>query len=145
MLNFTVEVDIDRNRDDVVALMHPDNMIKWAPNFVGMKHLSGPLWEEGSKYELNFKYGNANFKIIETFVTRRLPESFSCIFEETNSFQASNNRLEVLSDSKTRWVSEQSLKGTNVFTALMVRCLPWMFKKKVKESMLSFKKFAETN
>lgn len=143
MLHFTIEVDIDRPRDEVIELMHPDNMVHWAAGFIAMKHLSGPIWEEGSKYELHFKKGNVTYKVIETFVTRRLPDSFSCIFEEKSSVQISENWLEILSGDKTRWVSKQSLEGLNFFTSILMKCLPWVFKGHVKNSMLDFKDFVE--
>jgi len=145
MLNFTVEVDINKPRDRVVASMHPDNLPEWFPGFIEMKHLSGPLWEQGSKYELNFRVGHVMCKVIETFIARQMPESFSCTFEEKNSLQLSENWLEVLPNNQTRWISTQSIDGANWYTKLMMKLMPWVFKAHAKRHMTHFKDFAESH
>jgi len=123
MLNFTVEVDIDNPRDRVVACMHPDNLPEWFPGFIEMKHLS----------------------VIETFITRQMPESFSCTFEEKSSLQVSENWLEVLPNNQTRWISTQTLEGTKWHTKLMMKLMPWFFKSHVKRHMTHFKDFVESH
>ncbi|MEP3888941.1 MAG: SRPBCC family protein [Hellea sp.] len=143
MLNFTIEVDIDKPRDRVVELMHLDYLSEWMPGFVKMEHMSGRLWEEGSTYDLYFKTGNVAYKVTETFMTWRLPERFACTFEDAHMFQTSANWLEVLPNGRTRWTSTQSVMGKSLSTKLMMKVIPWVFKSYVKKNFTLFKEFVE--
>ena len=145
MLEFTIEVDIDKPRDQVVELMHPDNLSQWVHGFVKMEHISGGLWAKGSKYEWYFKVGEKDHTSTETIITRYLPESFSCTFEDRYALQITENWLDVLPGNQTRWISQQSFLGANWWMSAVIKFMPKIFKSQVERHMTRFKEFAETH
>ena len=145
MLSFTVEVDIDKPRDAVVDLMHPDHLPKWSKNFVKLEHIAGPLWEAGSKYEIHMNINGYSLVVIETFIDRNLPEYFSCTFEHKTMWQSSENWLEVLPNGGTRWVSKQDIEIITFGSKIISWLMPGYYKSYVRRHMEAFKVYAEAS
>ena len=142
-LQFTTEIEINKSRDAVIELMHPDNMHLWSEHFVKMEHIAGPLWEAGSKYKIHMNINGTSLVIIETFIERNLPDYFSCSFEHKDMWQGSENWIEDLPMGRTVWRSRQTLEPINLLNKFIVFCMPWYFKSYSQKHMNAFKEFAD--
>jgi carbon monoxide dehydrogenase subunit G len=129
-MKYTCEIVIDSPIDDVIALFdNPDNMKEWQPGFISHEHMSGEPGQPGSKMRLKYKMGNRDIEMVETILTRNLPEEFSGTYEAKGVYNIVKNSFEATGDNKTRWVTYQEFKFSG-FMKLIGWLMPGSFKKR---------------
>tara|TARA_R110002051_G_scaffold130040_1_gene203782 strand:- start:425 stop:862 length:438 start_codon:yes stop_codon:yes gene_type:complete len=143
-MKYTVSIDIDSPLDRVIELFdNPDNLKEWMEGLQSFEHLSGTPGEVGARSKLVYKMGKRNVEMIETVTVRKLPKEFSGTYEAEGVFNIVKNKFEKLSESKTRYISEQEFefKGMMKYVAFL---MPWAFKKQSMKYLKAFKSFVES-
>ncbi|MEM7034592.1 MAG: SRPBCC family protein [Chloroflexota bacterium] len=142
-MKYTVEIEIDLPRENVVALFDdPDNLKKWQPDLVVFEHQSGELGQPGAKSRIVHQMGKREVEMIETIVTRNLPDEFSGTYEAKGVWNKVENRFYELGENKTKWTLDSEFQCTG-FMRVMAFLVPGMFKKQTAAFMKQFKDFAE--
>lgn len=143
-MKYTCEIVIDRPVEEVIALFdNPDNMEKWQPGFISFEHMSGEPGQPGAKSRLVYKMGNREIEMIETILTRNLPEEFSGTYDAGNVYNIVKNSFVPTDGGKTTWKVYQEFKFSG-FMRIIGWLMPGSFKKQSMEHMGLFKEFAET-
>jgi hypothetical protein len=82
MKEYTVAIDIDLPRDEVIKLFdNPDNLVKWQNGLQSFERLSGEPGQPGAKSKLTFLHGKHTIELIETVSERNLPDEFNGSYE----------------------------------------------------------------
>ena len=142
-MKYTCEIIIDKPLDEVIALFdNPENLKEWQPGLIELEHLSGEPGLPGAKARLKYNMGNRDVEMIETILTRNLPEEFSGTYEAKNVYNIVKNTFEAVGESKTKWTAFQEFKLYS-FMKLFGWFMPGSFKKQSMKYMEYFKEFAE--
>lgn len=143
-MKYSQEIVINKPINEVIALFdNPDNMSKWMEGLQSFEHISGAPGQPGAKSKLKFKMGNKEIEMIETIVVRDLPTEFSGTYEAKGVFNVVKNRFEKLSDTKTKYITENEFRF-NGFMKIMGLLMPKAFKKQSLKYMKDFKNFVES-
>ena len=142
-MKYKLEIDIDLPREKVVELFdNPENLKHWQPGFVGMKHMEGTPGEVGSKTHLKYQMGKRTVEMVETILSRDMPEGFSATYEAKGVWNEIHNFFHEAAPDKTRWVTENEFRFKGLMK-IMGLIMPGAFKKQSFEYMELFKAFAE--
>lgn len=142
-MKYTISIIIDRPLDKVIELYdNPDNLKEWMEGLQSFEHISGTPGQVGARSKLVYKMGKRHIEMIETVTVRRLPHEFSGTYEADGVFNIVKNKFEKLSDTKTKYVTEQEFefKGMMKYFSIL---MPWAFKKQSMKYLKAFKDFAE--
>jgi hypothetical protein len=104
--------------------------------------MSGEPGHPGAKSRLKYKMGNREIEMIETILTRNLPEEFSGTYDAGPVYNIVKNSFVPLDEDKTRWKVYQEFKFSG-FMRIIAWLRPGSFKKQSMEHMGLFKEFAE--
>ncbi len=142
-MHFTQQIEIDKPIDTVVALYdNPDNLTKWMEGLLSYEHLSGTAGESGAKAKMHFKMGRREIEMVETIITRNLPDEFSGTYEAKGVYNVMKSTFKELSPAKTLYTTENEFQFTG-FMKLMGFLMPGAFKKQSMKYMVAFKDFVE--
>ena len=143
-MKYKVEIVINLNREKMIELFdNPDNLNKWQPTFLGMKHVDGKERTKGAKSCLYYKQGKGEMEMIETILIYNMPDEFSCTYEAKGVLNINKNFF-YIDGNKTRWVTDTEFKFLNLPMKIIGILFPFMFKSQTKKMMQNFKWFAET-
>jgi len=143
-MKYSCEVIIELPRDRVVALFdNPDNLSKWMPGLKSSEHLTGERGQPGATSRMVFDQGGKQIEMIETIVSRNLPEEFTGTFETEGVKNHLVNRFYEDEPQKTRWVTETEFTFSGKLK-LMAPMMRSSFQEQTQEYMDRFKRFAET-
>lgn len=143
-MKYTVEVTINRPRQKVVELFdNPELMPKWQKGFVSMQHVSGEVGQPGAKSNLVYDMNGRKIEMVETIITRNLPDEFSATYDARGVHNVVVNRFYEDGPDKTRWVMENEFNFSG-FMALIGLLMPGSFRKQTLEDINRFKTFAES-
>ncbi len=144
-MKYTVEIDIDLPRDQVVQLFDdPENLHKWQPELVQFSGISGVPGEVGAKSKLRYRVGRSECELIETITKRELPNEFSGTYETKGIWNSVQNFFSEAGSNRTHWRMMAEFRGTTLFMKLMCLFAPWMFKTQSMRMLKQFKAFAES-
>lgn len=142
-MKYKMETIIDAPREHVIRQFDdPANLIEWQPDFVSFTHLSGKLGHVGATSKLLYKMGNREVELIETIISRNLPDEFSGTYETKGMVNSISNIFEQVGTDQTRWSFTCEFSGRGMM-GLMLLLMPGMFKKRSNTIMQNFKGFAE--
>lgn len=142
-MKYTCSIDIAKPLGEVITLFdNPDNMKHWQPGLLSFEHLSGEPGTPGAKSRLFYKMGKREIEMIETIITRNLPDEFSGTYEANGVKNIVMNRFVPIDESNTRYVSDQEFQLSG-FMKLMGWLMPGSFKKQTLKYMEQFRDFAE--
>ena len=142
-MKYTCEVEINKPLDRVIELFdNADNLTKWMEGLISFEAVSGVPGQPGAKSRLLFKMNNRQMEMIETITVRNLPHEFSGTYEAKGVFNIVKNRFEKISDTKTKYISEQEFQFKG-FMKLIAFMMPGAFKKQSMKYMNDFKRFVE--
>ena len=143
-MRYTLEMDLDIPRDKVIEYFdNPDNLPKWQPTLISFDHMSGEPGQAGAKTQLKYKMGKREVEMIETIVTRNLPDEFTGTYEAKGVWNEVINYFHEIDDGqRTRWVFETEFKCSGMIR-IMAFFMPGMFRKESLKNMERFKEFAE--
>ena len=142
---YTLELDIDVPRDKLIEYFdNPDNLPKWQPSLISVEHMSGEPGQPSAKTMFKYKMGKREVDMVETILTRKLPDEFTATYEAKGVWNEMLNYFhEIDGGSRTRWEFETEFRCTTLMLRLMSFFMPNMFKKASAKNMQDFKKFAE--
>lgn len=142
-MKFQVEVEIDRNVNEVVEIFsNAENVKKWLKGLQSTELISGILGEPGAKSKVVFMAGGTKMILTETIRTKNLPEEYVITYEGAGYISWSKNQFIGLSEDRTKLLASQEVE----FHGLLKLAGPMIagtIKKQLQENMSSFKKFAE--
>lgn len=142
-MKYTLSINIDLPREKVVELFdNTENMKHWQPGFISAEHISGEISQPGSKTRLRYKMGKRDVEMIETIITRNLPEEFSATYETKGVWNEVRNTFEEKAEGTTIWYAQNEFRFKG-FMKLMAMVMPGAFKKQSYKYMKLFKAFAE--
>lgn len=146
-MKYALDIDIDRPRDEVVALFDdPDNLKHWQPGFLSFEPLAGTPGEPGAQSRLRYTMGKGELEMVETITERALPERFAGTYAAKGVENSVVNRFEELDGgARTRWHLESDFRFTTLSMKLMAKLMPGAFQKQSREFMERFKAFAESS
>lgn len=143
-MQYTNEITINLPVDRVVALFdNPDNMKKWMPGLLSFKHLSGTPGYEGAKTRLQFQMGKREIEMVETILSRNLPEKFVSTYETKGVYNKQITSFFPVDENTTRYVSESEFQFSGLMMKVIAFLSPGSFKKQSYRYMELFKEFAE--
>ena len=142
-MKYTCEVEINKPLDRVIELFdNADNLTKWMEGLISFEAVNGVPGQPGAKSRLLFKMNNRQMEMIETITVRNLPHEFSGTYEAKGVLNIIKNRFEKISDTKTKYISEQEFQFKG-FMKLIAFIMPGAFKKQSMKYMNDFKRFVE--
>lgn len=143
-MKYTLEIEINKPIDEVVALFdNPENMKQWMEGLQSFETFEGISGKPGAKSKLVFQMGKRRMEMIETILTRNLPEEFSGTYEMNGVLNIIRNKFVKLSDSKTKYITENEFQMSGMMK-VFGWLFPGMFKKQSYKYLEAFKKFAES-
>jgi hypothetical protein len=86
--------------------------------------------------------GKRDIEMIETIITRNLPEEFSGIYEAKGVFNLVKNKFVKLSETKTKYITENEFQFKG-FLKIIAILMPGAFKKQTMKYLADFKNFVE--
>ncbi|MCK5571108.1 MAG: SRPBCC family protein [Bacteroidetes bacterium] len=144
-MKYTCELTIELPRKRVVELFdNPDNLAKWLPGLQSFEHLSGEMGQPGATSRLIFEERGRRVEMIETVVTRNLPDEFTGTYEAKGMKNLIANHFYEEGPQETRWEIETEF----TFSGSMKLFSPFMrkaFPKQTLNHMTRFKEFAESS
>ncbi len=143
-MKYSTEVTINRPRQQVVELFdNPELMPKWQKGFISMAQISGEPGQAGAKANLVYDMNGRKIEMVETIITRSLPDEFTATYEAKGVHNVVANRFYEDGPDKTRWVMANEFNFTG-FMKLIGMLMPGSFRKQTLDDMNRFKAFAES-
>ncbi len=144
MKPYTVSIEIDRPRDEVIeAFNSTDNLFKWQTGLVSFEHLSGDPGQVGAKSVLVYDTGKHRIELTETITSVALPDEFNGTYEWDGGMNTLVNRFIEVDANTTRWESTCSYTLEKFMMKLMGLVAPGMFRKQNMSYLKNFKAFCE--
>ena len=142
-MKYSCEITINLPRDRVIELFdNPDNMSEWQEGLQSFEPFEGEPGTPGAKSRIHYKMGKRDIKMVETIVTRDLPNEFSATYETDGVWNIVENHFSETPDGKTEWHIDTEFKCSG-FLKILAFVMPGMFKKQTQKMMSDFKNFAE--
>ncbi len=142
-MKYTIELEISLPREKVIALFDdPDNLYKWQKGLISFEHLEGEAGKPGATSKLKYKMGKREIEMVETIVTRDLPDTFTATYEAKGVWNLVENQFIEKDEQTTIWQLSTEFK-TKGFIRLLAIFAPGMFRKQTQKDMNNFKTFAE--
>ncbi len=143
-MKYTRTTVIDLPRARVVELFDdPDNLSKWQEGLQSFEHLSGEPGQPGSTARLVYEHRGRNVEMIETIVTRNLPDEFSGTYETEGVWNEVRNSFVEEGPNRTRWVTETDFRFSSIRMRLMGIFMRPLFGRQTQKFLNDFKAFAE--
>jgi hypothetical protein len=118
-------------------------MKKWQPGLESFEHLSGTPGQPGARSKLVYQMGKRRIEMIETILTRNLPEDFTGSYEAKGVYNVIRVSFIPVDANTTRYVAENEFKFTNLTMKIFSWLMPGAFKKQSQQYLDLFKAFAE--
>ena len=142
-MKYTAEIEINLPVNKVVELFNStENLFKWMEGLKSFETISGEPGQPGTKSKLVYQMGKREIEMVETIQVYNLPEEFTGTYEAKGVYNVVKNHFIPVSDSKTRYVTEQEFQFSG-FMKLMGLLMPGAFKKQSMKYLQAFKNFAE--
>jgi len=142
-MQFSCETIINLPREKVVRLFdNPGNLKKWMEGLQNFDHISGREGYPGAKSRMVFHNDGRRLELIETIVSRNLPEELIGTYETKGIFNKVANYFYEDGPQRTRWVSENEFQFSGLMN-LMILFMRSAFPKQTQRHMENFKTFAE--
>ena len=143
-MHYSCQVTIDLPRERVVALFDdPDNMKAWQPGLIRFEPLTGTPGQPGATSRLLYQMGRRRIEMIETVVTRDLPETFTGTYDAKGVHNVVANRF-VDQGTQTLWMCENEFRFSGFMKVIGV-LMPGAFRRQTQQIMDRFKAFAEAS
>ncbi len=144
-MKFNCTVSIKAPIDTVVELFdNVENLDKWQDGFISFEHLSGTVGEKGAKSKLIYKIGKKEMELIETIITKELPNQFIGLYEAKTMTNIMKNSFVAVSENLTRYdVEIEYTKFNGFMVKAMAFLMPGMFKKQTQKWLNQFRDFVE--
>jgi hypothetical protein len=144
-MQFSCETYINLPREKVIHLFdNPENLDKWMEGLQSVDHISGRQGYPGAKSRMVFNNEGRRLELIETILSRNLPEEFSGFYETKGIINKVANYFYEEGPERTRWVAENEFQFSGLMN-LMSIFIRSAFPKQTQRHMENFKNFAENS
>jgi hypothetical protein len=135
---------IEAARDNVwSAFDNPDNMQKWQPTLVSVKHKTGRPGQPDAESELVYNENGRQIVLTETITERRAPAFMAGVYESCWGKALIFNHFEVIDAHTTRWISWCNFRFTGLMRFLSL-FLAGSIRRRTEADMGRFKLLVET-
>ena len=142
-MRYQIEIILNLPRDRVIELFDSfENLKEWQEGLISHEHLSGEPGQTGAKTKLLYDMGKRRVKMIETIITRKMPDEFSATYDASGVHNIVRNFFHDQGDT-TRWVLDSDFQFHGYMRIMSLFMPSSVFKKQTRQSMGSFKNFAE--
>jgi hypothetical protein len=142
-MHYTVEIEIDLPRDEVVELFDStENLKKWQRGLQVFEPLEGEPGQPGATSRMVFRMGKRKLEMVETITERDLPDSFAGTYDTKGVHNVVKNRFVAVTPETTRWISENEFRFSG-FMKLVGFLAKKAFPRQSLKYMQDFKAFAE--
>ena len=142
-MRYQIETILNLPRDRVIELFDSfENLKEWQKGLISHEHLSGEPGQTGAKTKLLYDMGKRRVKMIETIITRKMPDEFSATYDASGVHNIVRNFFHDQGDT-TRWVLDSNFQFHGYMRIISLFMPSSIFKKQTRQSMESFKTFAE--
>ena len=142
-MRYTLETIIDLPRARVIELFDSfENLEKWQEGLISHEHLSGEPGQPGAQTKLLYDMGKRRLEMIETIITRDLPDEFSGAYDAKGVHNIVRNYFHDQGDT-TRWVLDSEFRFHGMMRLMSLFMPSSMLKKQTRQTMAAFKQFAE--
>ena len=142
-MRYQLESSINLPRDRVIELFDSfENLKEWQEGLVSHEHLSGEPGQPGAKTKLLYDMGKRRLEMIETIITRNLPDEFSGTYDAKGVHNIVRNYFYDQGET-TRWVLDSDFRFHGWMRLMSLFMPSSMFKKQTRKTMDAFKQFAE--
>ena len=120
-----------------------ENLKEWQESLVSYEPISGEPGQPGAKTRLLYDMGRRRMEMIETIITRNLPDEFTGTYDASGVHNIVRNYFYDEGDS-TRWVLDTEFQFRG-FMRIMAFFMPSSnFRKQTGKTMEAFNRFAES-
>ncbi len=144
-LNYQNTVSINKPHPEVwKKMMQSENMDKWLKGFKSIETLSGEPGTVGSKYKIVVEEDGHRFEAIETVKEVVENKKFAFVLDGE---VLTNDVVVTLTDKglTTDYTQAETVEGKGIFMRALFFWMQSEFSNRSKESLESFKKYAEGN
>lgn len=143
-MQYKLETTINLPRERVIELFDSfENLKEWQEGLVSYEPISGEPGQPGAKTRLLYDMGRRRMEMIETIITRNLPDEFSGTYDASGVHNIVRNYFYDEGDT-TRWVLDTEFQFRG-FMRVMAFFMPsGNFRKQTGKTMEAFKRFAES-
>lgn len=142
-MRYKTETIINLPRARVIELFDSfDNLKKWQEGLISHEHLSGEPGQPGAKTKLLYYMGKRRVEMIETIITRNLPDEFSGAYDAKGVHNIVRNYFHDQGET-TRWVLDSDFQFHGYMRIMAIFMPSSMFKKQTRQTMTAFKQYAE--
>jgi len=139
------ETVIDKPQAPLAALLaDPTKNKHWMKDLKNYEPISGMPGTVGAKSRLVFKNGKQQMVFTATMTTKNLPTTTTIVLESKMVQVTAVSRFIKLSDSQTRYVSDQQFQFKGAVNKLLGFFVQGAIKKQQHKHMEDFKHFAES-
>ncbi|MFD2552611.1 SRPBCC family protein [Bizionia sediminis] len=143
-MTYTLETTIHVSLETFMKKFNnPENLKHWQRNIVAYDFITGVYGQTGSKMRLHYRINDKDFYFIQTMSHVSLPHELDMSFQNEGVVSFQKNQFKAISDTKTLWISENTIVPTSLKMRLMLIFMPNAFKKQSKQYFNDFKNFAE--
>jgi uncharacterized membrane protein len=143
-MKHTSEVTIDLPRQRVIELLGDrDNLAQWQTGLRSYELLIGEEGQVGARARLVRDMMGRRIEMIETVISRDLPDAFTSTYETKGVLNRVQNRFYEITPEKTRWVMESELTISGGM-AILGGVIRGAIEKQTVDQMRRFKAFAST-
>jgi len=140
-MKYTLEIEINKQIDKVIDLFsNSDNFYKWMEGLQSIEHLEGERGKPGAKSKMVFNIEGKEQEILETIISRDLPQEYSSIFDSEGVHNIQKNRFEKVNDNKTKLIAKNEFQFDEA-----MKSMTDLFKQQSMTYLENFKRFAENN
>ena len=142
-MRYKTEIIINLPRARVIELFDSfENLKKWQEGLISYEHISGEPGQPGAKTRLLYDMGRRRIEMIETITTRNMPDEFSGTYDASGVHNIVQNYFYAEGDT-TRWVLDSEFQFHSYMRIMSIFIPNSSFRNQTRESMESFKRYAE--
>ena len=142
-MHYKIEIIINLPRERVIELFDSfENLKKWQEGLISFEHLSGEPGQPGAKTHLHYQMGRRNIEMIETILVRDLPDEFSGTYDAKGVHNIVRNYFYDQGET-TRWVIDTEFQFNGMMRIMSFFMPSKTFRNQTRQTMESFKTFAE--
>lgn len=143
-MKYKLEVSVNVPRETFIEKMdNLDNLKHWQKGLKEIVPISGVAGQEGAQTKLTYEVKNRKMEMIETIISRNLPEEFQATYDTQGVHNIQKNYFKATDQQTTTWVCEAEFKFSSIGLKLLAFIMPKVFKKQSLKYMNDFKAFAE--
>ena len=142
-MRYQLEIIIDLPRARVIELFDSfENLKEWQEGLISHEHFSGAPGQPGAKTKLLYHMGRRRVEMIETIITRDLPDEFSGAYDAKGVHNIVRNHFHDQGDT-TRWVLDSDFRFHGLMRLMSLFMPSRVFKNQTTKTMQAFKRYAE--